>query len=312
MKILISGSLAYDRIMTFPGKFADHILPEKIHVLSVSFMVSGLTELYGGTAGNIAFSLALLGERPMILAAAGKDFDRYADRLLDLGVSVEGIRRIEDEFTGGAYITTDMDDCQITGFNPGAMSHASLFNLDGVDPAKALAIVAPGNVEDMLAYPRLYREKGVRYIFDPGQQLPVISGEDLAEALTGAEILISNDYELEKISQMTGLDKAGLLARVEVIITTLGEHGALISTSEGDRPVPAAKVGQVKDPTGAGDAFRSGLIKGLTMGLSLDLATRVGAVCAAYAVEKQGTQEHTFTEAQFWARYEKNYGPPTK
>lgn len=295
--------------MTFPGRFADHILPEKIHVLSVSFMVNGLTEMFGGTAGNIAFSLALLGEKPLILAAAGKDFDRYSDWLLEQGVSLAGVRRIDDEFTGGAYITTDLADCQITGFNPGAMAHASLFKLDGLDPRDTLAIVAPGNLEDMTTYPRLYREKGVPYIFDPGQQIPVLSGKELTEALTGAEILISNDYELDQISQKTGRNKAGLLKKVKAIITTLGERGSLVSTPEGDRPIPAAQVFQVKDPTGAGDAFRSGLIKGLAMGLSLPRAARVGAVCAAYAVEKKGTQEHRFSEAEFWARYEKNFGP---
>ena len=309
MRILISGSLAFDRIMDFPGKFSDHILPEKIHILNVSFVVNGVKEQFGGTAGNIAYSLALLGEKPLILATAGTDFGSYEKRLKDLGLPVDGIRHVPDEFTAGAYITTDQADNQITGFNPGAMKYPSLFSMEGVDPADTIGITAPGNVEDMVGYARSYRERSIRYIFDPGQQLPVLSGENQIEAITGSWMLISNDYELEMMMRTTGLDKDELLQRTQVIVTTLGDRGAVVSTSTDQTHVPAARAARVADPTGAGDAFRSGLIKGFTMGKNLEESARMGAVCASFGVECRGTQCHQFTQEEFWARYEANYGP---
>ncbi|MBW1952483.1 MAG: carbohydrate kinase family protein [Deltaproteobacteria bacterium] len=307
MQIFISGSLAYDRIMDFPGKFADHILPDKIHILNVCFMVNGLIEKFGGTAGNIAYNLALLGERPVILATAGHDFDRYEDRLRRLGLPLVGIRSIPEEFTAGAYITTDQSDNQITGFNPGAMKYPSLFQFDGVKPSQALAIVAPGNLEDMLTYTRIYKERRVRYIFDPGQSLPQWSKKQLSEMITGSGLLISNDYELEMIIKTTGLDKAELLQRTGAIITTHGEKGSMVISRAQEVQILAAKAAKVVDPTGAGDAFRAGLIKGLVLGHSLADAARLGATCASYAVEYHGTQEHHFTIEDFWARHRANF-----
>ena len=307
MEIYISGSLAYDRIMDFPGKFADHILPDKIHILNVCFMVNGLTEKFGGTAGNIAYSLALLEEQPLILATAGKDFTRYQDWLERNNLPVQGIRIIPEEFTAGAYITTDQSDNQITGFNPGAMKYRSLFSFDDLKPEKAIAIVAPGNLEDMLIFCQTYKEKNIPYIFDPGQSIPMWSGERLVEMLTGANITISNDYELEMIIKKTGLSKAEIIDRSNVLITTLGENGSLIQNRQEERQVPAAPAGRVADPTGAGDGYRAGLIKGLILGKGLVGAAQLGAVCASYVVECYGTQEHFFTPEQFWARYEENF-----
>ncbi len=309
MKILVSGSLAYDRIMDFPGKFSDHILPDKIHVLNVCFTVNGLQEKFGGTAGNIAYSLALLGEQPVILATAGKDFDRYEAWLQGHQLSLAGIRRVEEPLTAGAYITTDQADNQITGFNPGAMKYPSLFEFDGMDPQKTLAIVAPGNLEDMLTYTRRCKERKIAYIFDPGQSIPALSADQLVEMLTGSRLLISNDYELEMIMRATGLEKAQLLQRAGGIITTLGEDGSLVCTQDEEIKIPAARAARVVDPTGAGDAYRAGLIKGLVLGTSLADAARTGGVCASYAVECYGTQEHIFSEEDFWARYERNFGP---
>lgn len=308
MKILVSGSLAYDRIMDFPGKFSDHILPDKIHVLNVCFTVNGLQEKFGGTAGNIAYSLALLGEQPVILATAGKDFDRYEAWLQGHQLSLAGIRRVEEPLTAGAYITTDQADNQITGFNPGAMKYPSLFEFDGMDPQKTLAIVAPGNLEDMLTYTRRCKERKIAYIFDPGQSIPALSADQLVEMLTGSRLLISNDYELEMIMRATGLEKAQLLQRAGGIITTVGEDGSLVCTQDEEIKIPAARAARVVDPTGAGDAYRAGLIKGLVLGTSLADAARTGGVCASYAVECYGTQEHIFSEEDFWARYEKNFG----
>jgi adenosine kinase len=308
MRILISGSLAYDRIMDFPGRFADHILPEKIHILNVCFLVNGLEEKFGGTAGNIAYSLALLGERPLIVATAGRDFDRYEQRLRQYGLPLTGIRRIEEELTAGAYITTDQADNQITGFNPGAMKHPARFQLDGVDPGQALAIVAPGNLEDMETYSLAFREAVIPYICDPGQNIPAFSGDQLLAMISGSAVLISNDYELEMIGKKTGLDKRGLLGLTRAVITTLGDKGSVVATAEEEASIPAVRTGRVLDPTGAGDAYRAGLIKGLVSGQSLQEAARLGATCASFAVEHHGTQEHRFTESEFWQRHRGYFG----
>jgi adenosine kinase len=309
MQIFVSGSLAYDRIMDFPEKFSDHILPDKIHILNVCFMVNGLKEQFGGTAGNIAYSLALLGEQPFILATAGKDFHSYKNWLAEHGLRLDAIRIISDEFTAGAYITTDKADNQITGFNPGAMKYPCQYPIDGAEPLETLAIVAPGNLDDMLTYSKSYRERGIPYIFDPGQSIPALSTDALIEALTGSKLFISNDYELEMVMRSTGMSKSDLLKKTGAIITTLGEKGSLISTPEGDVQIAAVPVGQVLDPTGAGDAFRAGLIKGLVMGKSLEVAGQMGAVCAGYSVECQGTQCHRFSQEEFWERYGANFGP---
>jgi adenosine kinase len=308
MQIFISGSLAYDRIMAFPGRFSDHILPDKIHILNVCFIVNGLEEKFGGTAGNIAYSLALLGERPQILATAGKDFDRYETWLRKHGLALQGIRRISAELTAGAYITTDQADNQITGFNPGAMKYPSLFKFDGVDPQQALAIVAPGNLEDMHTYARIYAERNIAYIFDPGQNIPAFSADRLLEMLTGSSLLISNDYELEMIMRATGFGKAQLFQYTGGVITTLGENGSVLCTRDQEVKIPAARPSQVLDPTGAGDAYRAGIMKGLVMGKSLPDAARIGTVCASYSVECHGTQEHRFSQEEFWARYEATFG----
>jgi adenosine kinase len=310
MRIFVSGSLAYDRIMDFPGRFADHILPEKIHILNVCFMVNGLTERFGGTAGNIAYNLALLREKPIILATAGKDFGPYRDWLSRLDLPLAGIKEIPQEFTAGAYITTDLSDNQITGFNPGAMKYASEYRFDGVDAAAALAIVAPGGLEDMLAYTRSYKEKGVRYIFDPGQSIPAWGGAELKEMATGAWALIVNDYEMEMFRQKTGLDEVGLLKLTPTLITTRGEAGSSLRTSRGEEAIPAVPALRVVDPTGAGDAYRAGMLKGLALGLSWLEAGRMGAVLASFSVEQQGTQEHRLEISEFWQRYQQNFGSP--
>jgi adenosine kinase len=310
MRIFVSGSLAYDRIMDFPGRFVDHILPEKIHILNVCFMVNGLTERFGGTAGNIAYNLALLQERPYILATAGRDFGPYREWLEHLGLPLAGIKEIPQEFTAGAYITTDLSDNQITGFNPGAMKYPSDYSFDGLDPAGALGIVAPGSLEDMLAYTRFYKEQGVRYIFDPGQSIPAWGGDDLKEMAKGSQALIVNDYELEMFRQKTGLDVPDLMALTPHLITTRGEQGSLLQTAGGAEEVPAVAARQVLDPTGAGDAYRAGLLKGLAQGLDWGDAARMGAVLASFCVEQQGTQEHRLEINEFWDRYGASFGTP--
>ena len=207
MRIYISGSMAFDRIMSFPDKFSNHILPDKIHMLNVCFVVDGLEEKFGGTAGNIAYSLALLGETPHILSSVGKDFGPYEKRLRKLRLPLDGIRIIDEEFTAGAYITTDKADNQITGFNPGAMRHTCAPKIDRSNIGGSYAIVSPGNLDDMTGLPRTYKDLNIPYIFDPGQQITVFSGQQLIDALTGCAILVTNDYELEMIMKATGLTK---------------------------------------------------------------------------------------------------------
>jgi len=307
MNIYISGSLAYDRIMDFPGFFSDHILPDKIHILNVCFTVSGMQEKYGGTAGNIAYSLRLLGENSTILATIGKDHANYYQWLEVNDIGTEGIKIIQEEFTAGAYITTDKADNQITGFNPGAMKYRSEFRFPSMTE-KAIGLIAPGNLGDMIEYAKFYKANAIDCICDPGQSLTAWDGKDLIEWISGSTILISNDYELELISKMTGKDKKELLGLTKIIITTLGEQGSIISTTGQEIAIPAAKARDVLDPTGAGDAYRAGLLKGLITGRDIETASKIGAVAATYAIEEYGTQEHHFTYADFRERFRANFG----
>lgn len=308
MTIYISGSLAYDRIMDFPGKFSDHILPDKIHILNVCFTVNGMVEKFGGTAGNIAYSLSLLHEKPIILATIGKDYQGYFDWLENNSLPLEGIRIIGEELTAGAYITTDKADNQITGFNPGAMKYPSGYTFKDPDPGNCLSLIAPGNLKDMVEYANTYRSKGIPYICDPGQSLTAWDNKSLHEWIRGSTILISNDYEIEMIMKMTGMDKKGLLGLTKTIITTLGEKGSLVTTRVSDHRIPPAGVNKVVDPTGAGDAYRAGLIKGLATGKDIVTAAKIGSVAAAYAIEAYGTQEHRYSFEAFVERYKDNFG----
>jgi len=308
MNIFVSGSIAYDRIMDFPGSFADYILPDKIHVLNVCFNVNGLQEKFGGTAGNIAYSLGLLGEAPVIIATIGKDYANYFAWLKKNNLSTKGIQIVPDEFTAGAYITTDKSDNQITGFNPGAMRQSTSYDLSAADPKDSVVLIAPGNLQDMIGYASICRVKGIPYICDPGQSLTLWTGEQMTEWIKGSMMLITNDYELEVIMKMTGMKKNDILGLTRMVITTLGDKGALISAEGQEISVPAAKVADVMDPTGAGDAFRAGMLKGLALNMGIEKAAKTGAVAAAYAVEKYGTQEHTYTFDEFSYRYKQNFG----
>jgi adenosine kinase len=302
MNIIVSGSLAYDRIMDFPGYFAEHILPEKIHILNVCFQVNGMKEKFGGTAGNIAYALTLMGETPIISATIGHDYHRYLEWLIKNGISTENIKIIEEEFTASAYITTDLADNQITGFNPGAMKYSSSLDFNKLNPTDTIVIVSPGNLEDMMNYPRVCKARGLDYIFDPGQSLPVLDSKEIADAIEGCRILISNDYELDLIMTKTGLNKEDLLKRARVIIVTLGEQGSQVLTGDGDINIPVVKPRKVEDPTGAGDSYRGGLISGLIRGMDIEQCARMGSVCASFAVECYGTQDYRFSPEEFSER----------
>jgi adenosine kinase len=307
MKIFVSGSLAYDRIMDFPGKFSDHILADKIHTMNVCFMVNDLIERFGGTAGNIAYNLALLGERPMILTAVGKDFNAYKAWLKKLDLPFDGIRELTDKLTAGAYITTDQTDNQITTFYPGAMNHSSVYGFKGLQKGTAIGIISPGNLDDMLVYSRRYKEIGIPYIFDPGQATTALSAKKLTEMITGSEIFISNDYELELIKNSTKMNTSDILGHTSAMITTRGEKGSVLITRDEKTEIPPVPPERVIDPTGAGDAYRSGLIKGMILKKDLITSARMGATSASFAVEFQGTQEHHFSLETFWERFDKTF-----
>jgi adenosine kinase len=307
MNIIVSGSLAYDRIMDFPGYFSEHILPDKIHVLNVCFQVNGMKEKFGGTAGNIAYALTLMGEKPIVSATIGHDYHRYIDWLENNGIDTDSIKIIEDEFTASAYITTDLADNQITGFNPGAMKHSSCLDFDKLNPSDTVIIISPGNLDDMMNYPAACKARGIDYIFDPGQSLPVLDSEDLVRAIDGCRILISNDYELDLIMNKTGLNKKDLLKRAGAIIITLGEHGSLVSTPDGELSIPVTKPTKVEDPTGAGDAYRGGMISGMVRGMDIEQCSKMGSVCASFAVECYGTQDYKFSPEEFNARFNRNF-----
>ena len=309
MNLYLSGSVAYDRIMSFPGSFSDAILPDKLHILNVCFLIDRLEEKLGGCAGNIAYSLALLEQKSTVVACVGRDFARYESVFTERGLPLDGIFVCEDEFTPGAYVTTDKNNNQITAFNPGAMRNPAPYafpDMGGED----IVIVSPTNLSDMSAHPKLCKEKGIRCIFDPGQQIPALSAEQLAQAIDGAYMLICNDYELGLITKATGKTEAELAAMTQYLITTLGEEGSRVRCGDANEFIPTVKARKTVDPTGAGDAYRSGLLKGLSLGLPVVDAARIGATVASFCVEGYGTQAHSFTLEECRARHMQAFGKP--
>jgi adenosine kinase len=294
--------------MDFSGRYSEHFVAGRLDNINVSLMVNGLTENLGGTAGNIAYALSLLGEKPRILAAIGKDYQRYFEWLDQHGISTQDIRIVSEEWTASAYITTDQDGNQITIFNPGAMMHTSDVDLSALTPAETIAIVGPGNLQDMVDYPRRYQEAGIFAIFDPGQSLPAWNGDDLKQAIGQCNMLVSNDYELGMINNTTGMSVEQLLGMVDTIVTTKGGDGCGIVTREGSVQVPVVPTDNAIDPTGAGDAFRGGLIKGLVESKPIKRCVEMGTVTAHYVVQVAGTQNYTFTPAEFNATLEQHFG----
>ena len=307
MDILVSGSMAYDRIMNFNGRFSDHILPDQLDNISISLLVDSMTEHIGGTAGNIAYSLSLLGEKPRILAAMGRDYHRYFEWLDQCGISTDDIRIVEDELTAGAYITTDLNSNQFTGFNPGAMKHQAGFSYAGVNASETMAIVGPGNLADMMEFTAKNNELGIFSIFDPGQSLPIWEPEALSRCIGQSDMLICNEYELGMITNSTGLSQGELAGMVEHLVVTLGAEGAEFHSEGASERVPVVPADAV-DPTGAGDAFRGGLIKGMAHGLGIKRAVEMGAVCGYYAVQVNGTQTYRYTQAEYDAKLRECFG----
>ncbi len=306
-RVLVAGSLAYDRIMDFQGYFRDHFLPEKLHDISVSFLVSSVTEQFGGTAGNIAYSLALLGQEPAIIATAGTDFDRYAAHCQACGIPVDTIERASDLPTASAYIMADKTNSQIAAFAPGAGARAYERSLDFTDAA--LAIVAPTCDEDMQRVPEEAKKAGVPYFFDPGQRLTSLPTELLRAGIEGAAALFVNDYELALTLERTGWSEEELRTKVGLLVVTLGAEGSRIVTPEGEERVTAVAA-TLADPTGAGDAYRAGFIAGYLAKLPAAQCAKLGSLIAAYAVEQVGTQAHTPRPEEMAARFTDAYGSP--
>jgi adenosine kinase len=310
-RILVTGSLAWDQIMDFPGNFKDHILPDKAHVISISFLVGELKKQRGGCSANIAYSLALLEEKPVVLAAAGSDFSDYRAFLDANGVDTRAIRSFENELTASCFITTDKVDNQITGFFPGAMKRAGELSVakDVQGERPVMAIISPDDPSAMVRHPRECREMGIPFLYDPSFQVTAMDGPALLEGARGAKAIMLNDYETAVFQEKTKLTADGLLDLAELVVVTLGDKGSEIRR-KGKAPilVPIAKVEKVIDPTGAGDAYRAGFVSGLVRGFSLESCGRMGSVAAVYAVENYGTQQHRYTRAAFLERYKQNFG----
>ena len=300
-KALICGSIAFDTIMVFGDRFRNHILPEKIHILNVSFLVPQMRREFGGCAGNIAYNLRLLGDVGYPMATVGRDFGLYADWMRKSGVAADYVKLIESEHTAQAFITTDLDNNQITAFHPGAMQ---LSHLNKVADAKdiALGIVAPDGRDGMIQHANQFYEAGIPFIFDPGQGLPMFDAKDLARFVEQATWVAVNDYEWQLIQQKTGWTESDVTQRVEALIVTRGADGSIIHTKGGPIEIPCAKVNAVVDPTGCGDAYRAGLIHGLLNGLDWRTTGQIASLMGAIKIESLGTQNHRFTVAEFKQR----------
>jgi adenosine kinase len=308
MSVVCTGSIAYDYILSFKGHFKDHILADKTHILNLSFLVDDLRKHRGGVAGNYAYNLSLLGYPAAVLATAGSDATEYRDWLVARGVDCQGLRLLEGEITATGFTTTDMDDNQLTGYYGGAMGRAAMLGLEDAAPGAEALIVGPNDPAAMTRLVKECRDKGLPFVFDPAHQLPRLSPEDVAEGSRGAWILIGNDYELELIMQRTGHDMAGLVGLASIVVTTLGREGSRIATDKGMVDIPPAPARRESDPTGAGDAYRAGLVAGLLRGLDLEEAGRVASLAATYVIEQVGTVEHSYTFAEFSQRYEEAFG----
>lgn len=307
---MVSGSLAYDKIMNFPGRFSDHILPDQIHNLNLSFSLSDSRTSFGGTAGNIAYNLALLKEKPIILGVVGSDFDVYGTRLLKFGLDISLLKKDLKESTAAAYIITDSQDNQIASFHPGPLpKNYAGRTADRLVRSKKidLAIIAPDNKERMLSYAAVYQKRHVPYVFDPGQALTSFTAKELQAAIQGAKILIGNDYEINLIAQRLKINLPRLAKLVEILVITKGEKGSEIYQGAQKTIILPAKPLNTSDPTGAGDAYRAGLIKGLIRGYNLKTCGQLAGLIAVYTVEKHGTQTHSFTIKELAKRYQKNY-----
>jgi len=307
MSVLICGSLAYDTIMVFPDQFKRHILPDKVHILNVSFLVPEMRREFGGVAGNISYNLRLLGEDPYPMATVGDDFGPYEKHLDKLGISRRYIRHMEGEFTPQAFITTDIDDNQITAFHPGAMQHSYLNRVSETDGIK-LGIVGADGKQAMIQHSRDFTAEGIPLIFDPGQGMILFNGEELRQFIREAHYIVLNDYEFQLLKERTGLDGEAIARQVEALIVTRGAEGSTLRTRDGEKEIDPVEPDDIQDPTGCGDAFRSGLLYGLLNDLDLISCCRIGSVMGAIKVAQQGPQNHNPTFDEIEDRFFGTYG----
>jgi adenosine kinase len=306
-KALICGSIAYDTIMVFEGRFKQHILPDKIHMLNVSFLVPQLRREFGGCAGNIAYNLRLLGDAGYPMATVGRDFGPYAQWMKQTGVPTDYVKVIDSEHTAQGFVTTDLDDNQIWAFHPGAMGSSHLNRVQDAG-AMAIGIVAPDGRDGMVQHAAQFAAAKVPFIFDPGQGLPMFDGEELRTFIGQASWVAVNDYEWQVLQQKTGWTASQVLQKVQALIVTRGAEGSVIHTQQGEIGIPSAKPAAVVDPTGCGDAYRAGLIHGLMQGYEWETTGRIASLMGAIKIEARGTQNHSFTREQFEQRYQLAFG----
>ena len=309
MSVVLTGSIAYDYIMSFPGFFKDHILPEKIHEISVSFLVDSMKKQRGGIATNIAYNLALLGERPKIMATVGEDFEDYR-RWLELHyIDTSAIIAIPNEFTASFFVSTDKQQNQIASFYTGAMAHAKRVSFqDHINGPITLAVISPNDPGAMVQYVAECKALGIPYVYDASQQIIRLDGEDLKEGCRGSKMIMLNDYELSMLQNKTGWDEDEIAAQTETLIVTYGEKGSTITHAGETIKIPVATPRQIGEPTGAGDAYRAGILKGVMHNCAWEFTGRLGALAATYALEEHGTQNHHYTLPEFAERFQQAFG----
>ncbi len=308
MRIAVTGSIAFDYLMRFPGRFSEQLLATELHQISVSFLVDEMTKHWGGVAANIAYTMALLGMEPFLMGTAGQDFTDYRSRLESVGVRCEGVRKHDDVFTASFFANTDQDSNQIASFYAGAMALAKGYKLaDAFAFPPDLVVISPNEPTAMSQLAQECRDREISFIYDPSQQVARLSGDELHRDMQGAYVMIVNSYEFEVISQKTGKSLEDLQKDIEIIVVTHGKSGSRIHTLDETIEVPVYPEYNIADPTGVGDAYRAGFIYGLTAGWSLKLAGQVGSLCATYVLEKVGTQNHAFTIAEFIERFRTIY-----
>jgi adenosine kinase len=307
MKLIVTGSIAYDYLMSFPGKFTEHFLVEHMQRVSLSFLVDSMDKRRGGCAPNIAYTLALLGERPYLMGTAGQDFGEYAEWLRAAGVDTSLVKQVPDKFTASFFCSTDTENNQIASFYTGAMANAAELSFRTVTEP-GLAIISPNDPAAMVQYAEECRTLAIPYIFDHGQQAARMSGDELRDGIVGADVVVCNDYEFELTRQKTGLGEADVLRVARVLIITRGEHGCSVYEKDTRVDVKAVPPHRIVDPTGVGDAFRGGFMKGMAVGASLQVSAQIGSVAATYALEHLGGQSHSYTLDEFRGRYEQHFG----
>jgi adenosine kinase len=311
MSIIVTGSIAYDYLMSFPGRFTEHFLPEHMSRVSLSFLVDTMDKRRGGCAPNIAYTLALLGHRPRLMATAGQDFGEYRQWLEAAGIDTSLVKVVEGKFTASFFCSTDEASNQIASFYTGAMAHAAELSFRTAPEAR-LAIISPNDPAAMVQYAEECRTLDVAFIWDPGQQCARMTGDELAQGLAGAAVVICNDYEFELIRQKTGLDETGVLERAGALVITKGENGCTIIENGESTDVAAVTPHRIVDPTGVGDAFRGGFLKGMAEKAPYEVCARLGSVAATYALEHLGGQSHAYSWQEFRSRYEEHFGALTE